>query len=136
MASSWNESLETGNVFIDRQHYQLINLLDELKGDLPLSSLLRMLDNLMNFTIEHFLSEEELMAEVNYPPDATKTMVDQHKEFKTYMRLRVLEFRRAKTFNITPFQSFVTNHLIVHEFGLDRQLANWITRQDKTSRAA
>ncbi len=137
MVSSWDESLETGNSIVDSQHLHLINLLDELKDELKSDSeVLRMLDEVMDFTIEHFLCEEELMTEVNYPPDATKTMVDQHKEFKAYVRLRVLEFRGAETFSVIPFQSFTVNFLKVHEFGLDRQLVDWINQQEETSRAA
>ena len=137
MVRGWDESLETGNAIIDSQHRQLISLIDALTDE-PKSAnkILRLLNEVMDFTIIHFLSEEELMADVNYPPDATRTMVDQHKDFKAYARLRILEFRQDKSFNIIPFQSFVMNHLKVHEFGLDRQLADWIRQQNGASRAA
>ena len=137
MVSSWDKSLETGNPLIDRQHRQLIALLDELKDECESDTeVLRMLDKVMDFTISHFLCEQELMTEANYPPDATKTMVDQHKELKAYVRLRVLEFRENETFDVVPFQSFMINHLKVHEFGLDRRLADWIRQQRETSQAA
>ena len=137
MVGSWDESLETGNAMIDSQHHHLIDLLDELSDELKSESeILGMLDRVMDFTADHFLCEEELMTEVGYPPDATGTMVGQHKEFKAYVRLRVLEFREEETFDVVPFQTFVMNHLKTHEFGLDRELADWIRRRDETSRAA
>ena len=137
MVRGWDESLETGNAIIDSQHRQLISLIDALTDE-PKSAnkILRLLNEVMDFTIIHFLSEEELMTDVNYPRDATRTMADQHKDFKAYARLRILEFRQDKSFNIIPFQSFVMNRLKVHEFELDRQLADWIRQQNGTSRAA
>ncbi len=37
---------------------------------------------------------------------------------------------------LIPFKSFAENFLKVHEFGLDRQLADWVRQQNETSRAA
>ena len=70
MASSWDESLETGNAVIDIWHRQLISLLKDLKDEL------------------------------------------------------------------IHFQPFAENFLKDHEFGLDRQLADWAREQNETSRAA
>ena len=137
MVSSWDESLETGNATIDDQHHQLMDLLDELKDEPKSNSeVLRMLDKVMDCIMTHFLCEEEIMAEANYPTDATKTMVDQHKEFKAYLRLRILEFRQTETFDVISFQTFVRNFIEVHEAQLDRQLADWIRQHDETSRVA
>ncbi len=118
----------------------MINLpgqLEELKDEpRPDDKVLRMLDKVMNFTLTHFLMEEELMTEANYPSDATKAMVDEHQEFKTYMRLRVLEFREAETFDVSSFLTFLEKFLKTHEFGFDRQLAEWTNQQNETSQAA
>ncbi len=137
MESSWDESLETDNVIIDSQHRQLINLLDEVAdGFQSHSEVLRMFDKAMEFTITHFLCEEELMTEVDYPSDARKTMLEQHKEFKHYLQLRILEFRESEKLSVPPLQSFIVNFLKVHEFEVDRQLADWIRRQTKTRKAS
>ena len=137
MIGSWDESLKTGNETIDSQHHQIFNLLDELKDELKSDNeVLRLLDKVMDFTMSHFLCEEELMTEFNYPSDIKKTMVNQHKEFKAYVRLRMLEFREGEMSNVIPFQSFVTNFLKDHELGLDRELVEWIHRENETSHAA
>ncbi len=140
MVGSWDASLETGIEKIDRQHRQLFEIikqLDELKDE-PKSDVVmrRMLDKLMDFTIAHFSLEEDLMTEVNYPPDPTKAMVDEHHDFKTYLQLRSAELREAGTFEIGSFLRFLEKFLKTHEFGLDRQLADWILQQNKISRAA
>lgn len=137
MISSWDKSLETGNKLIDSQHRQLINLLDILKLTGPdYKDILALLDKLMDFTVVHFLSEENLMAEVKYPPAPKKEMTQQHEKFKNYTRCRVLEFRQGdKKFDFKSFQVYVEHFLKIHEFGLDRKLANWI-RHKQLKRSA
>lgn len=72
------------------------------------------------------------MAQVGYPPEATQVMVEQHKE----LRLRILEFRQNEKLNVLPIQSYILDFLNNHEFKQDRELADWIQRQDETSHAA
>ena len=134
---SWDESLETGNEMIDSQHRQLLNLLDEVKDDFKShNNVLRILDKVTDLTMTHFLCEEELMTKVNYPSDTTKKMIEQHKTFKSYLRLRILEFRQGEKLTGQPLQSFIVNYLKDHEFKADRQLVNWIHKQNETSEAA
>lgn len=131
--STWDESLETGNELIDRQHRELIAFLDELQevaADSE-SDVLRMLDKVMDFTIYHFHSEEELMALVKYPAVPTRLMTEQHQEFKSYARLRVLEFRAGDMVSVQPLASFIEEFLKVHEFGMDRLLADWIREHNE-----
>src|SRR5450756_2927410 len=92
--SSWDESLATGNKLIDGQHRELIALVDELKDvqDAAEAEVLRVLDKVMHSVLDHFYSEEDLMTQVGYPPIPTQRMVEQHREFKSYGRLRVLEY--------------------------------------------
>lgn len=130
-ASSWDESLATGNELIDRQHRELVRLLDVMKeseggGE---SEALKALDEVVHQTFVHFHAEEDLMAEVSYPPDLTQTMVDQHRDFKAYLRLRVLEFRTGVQLSILPLQQYLATFLTVHEFGFDRSLADWIRQR-------
>jgi len=128
--STWDKSLETGNKMIDDQHRQLIRLVDDLyqaksKSD---KETLILLARMHDFTVEHFISEELLMKEVNYPPKPTQEMINQHKDFKSYVRLSILQYRHQKL-DLTPFQTFAGYFLKTHEFGTDRGLANWIKQQ-------
>lgn len=134
MIDTWDESLETGNTEIDSQHRELIKLTDELKATEHDSDAgLRILDKIMEFALVHLTCEEELMKEVNYPLDLITEMVEQHREFKSYVRLRILEFRQDRAVSVLPLQAFLDDWLKVHEFGLDRMLVNWIRRQKGTS---
>lgn len=129
---SWDASLETGNELIDRQHRELIGFVDELKSlaEESKSDILVMLERLMDFAVTHFHAEESLMAQVDYPADATVEMTKQHNEFKSYARLRVLEYRRDGRLSILPLAEFVEEFLKGHEFGLDRLLADWIRARE------
>jgi len=138
VTSSWDASLETGNELIDGQHRGLILFLDELQAMVggSDSEVLRSLDKVMDFTLTHFHAEEDLMERVGYPPVPTRQMVDQHQEFKSYARLRVIEFRRDEMLSVAPLAAFIEDFLKVHEFGMDRLLADWIRAQNGTAPGA
>lgn len=57
------------------------------------SAVLKALDEVVHRAFVHFHAPEDLMTHVGYPADLTQRMVDPHSEFKSYVRLRVLEFR-------------------------------------------
>jgi len=42
----------------------------------------------------------------------------------------VLEFRRGGVFSVMPLQAFLASWLTVHEFGLDRLLADFIRERE------
>lgn len=130
--TSWDKSLELGHPLIDNQHKNLIYLIDEFKAAAgkPQKQQLALLDKVMEFTQTHFLAEEQLMREVNYPPELINEMIEQHREFKAYARLRVLEFRLAnETESVNSLHAFLIHWVILHEFGFDRTLVNWIKQQ-------
>lgn len=58
--------MSVGNVLIDEQHRHFITLLDDLsnasKANLPM-----LVDELLQYIIYHFDTEEEVMASVSYP---------------------------------------------------------------------
>lgn len=127
----WSETYETGNTEIDQQHRELLNLVHELElaeRESP-DSLYRVLDHVMDFTVTHFAREEVLMTEVGYPIAARDDMIAQHQEFVSYARLRFIEFREGELVSVVPLQAFLVGWLTLHEFGLDRLLADFIREQ-------
>ncbi|MBE0477050.1 MAG: hypothetical protein IBX62_08145 [Coriobacteriia bacterium] len=137
MVSTWDESMETGHPMIDQQHRELIGLVDEL-DDAEFRSedhgaVLHVLDRVTEFALTHFDAEEDLMEQVDYPPVPTREMVERHREFKAYTRLRVLEFRAGEMLGVGPLQSFLRDWLTEHEFGLDRQLVDWMRQRNRTA---
>lgn len=132
MIPSWDESMETGDPSIDKQHREIIGLVDEFKEseeDGPSATrgdVYDILSRVMDITVEHFVMEEGLMRRVDYEPKLAQEMIAEHREFTAYARLRVLEFRNGETACVRPLHDFLREWLIGHEFGLDRQLAAWI----------
>jgi len=137
MGVTWEETFETGHAEIDRQHRELLALVDDLKSaqeDSP-ETVLHVLQHVMDFTHTHFLMEEVLMAQVHYPSPACEEMIAQHAEFTSYARLRVVEFRKGPPVSVLPLQAFLAEWLTLHEFGLDRLLADFIRQQSLSSAA-
>jgi len=132
MHRTWDESMATGNEMIDRQHREVVNLLDRLAAvqDGPETEVLGVLDQVIAFAVLHFTAEERLMAEVGYPSVLAEQMIDQHREFSGYARLRVLEFRGGEMDCICRLHGFLDDWLKVHEFELDRYLADWIRNRE------
>jgi len=128
---TWDDSMKTGDAHIDEQHRGVLDLVDKLEAaetqtHSPALTLYAILDELMAFTDSHFVSEEHLMRRVEYPSIQTERMLAQHREFKNYARLRVLEYRHAEDISVLPLLSYLTEWLVTHEFGLDRDLVDWI----------
>jgi len=134
MPITWDPSHETGHEMIDLQHRELLGIVQELQAAEEnthdsLDVILAVLTHFMDFTISHFMMEEELMAKVGYPPIPREGMIEQHREFTSYSRLRVLEFRKGELLSVLPLQAFLAEWLTAHEFGLDKQLADFIRAQ-------
>lgn len=131
MPITWNDSYLTGSAEIDRQHRELLAIVDELETvetetHGSRAAILAVLSYITDFAISHFLMEEELMQRVGYPVAAADHMIAQHREFTGYSRLRVLEFRSGELISVRPLRAFLAEWLTVHEFGLDRMLADFI----------
>lgn len=130
MDQTWDESMATGDPHIDEQHREILTLVDGLEsvqeetGD-P-DTIYGVLGSVMDVTVTHFAMEEALMRAVNYPAKPSAEMIFQHREFTAYARLRVLEFRSGGMHSILPLRDFLVEWLVDHEFGLDRQLVDWI----------
>ena len=137
MGVVWEEVFETGHAEIDRQHRELLALVDDLESaeEESAETLLRVLQHVMDFTHTHFLMEEVLMVEVHYPSPAREEMIAQHAEFTSYARLRVMEFRKGALVSVLPLQAFLAEWLTCHEFGLDRLLADFVRQQARGSAA-
>ncbi len=131
MSATWGELMETGDPHMDRQHREIIELVDRLDAigadDASwMGHAHEILDQVMDLTITHFTTEELLMVRVGYPGDAQERMLEQHRDFSAYARIRVLEFRAGDRSGLALLPGFLRMWLVEHEFGLDRELVRWI----------
>jgi hemerythrin len=135
MPATWDESMETGDPHMDRQHREIIELVDRLdaiKADDAgwMEHAHEILDHVMDLTLTHFITEELLMVRVGYPTDAQERMLEQHHDFKSYARIRVLEFRAGDRSGLALLPGFLRMWLVEHEFGLDRELVSWLRTEE------
>ena len=84
MAYTWDSTLESGYEKVDNQHKQLVTALNNLieasssgKGD---KAVLQTLDFLTGYAIKHFMDEEKLQVQFNYPDYLNHKRI--HDEFK------------------------------------------------------
>jgi len=131
MSANWDASMETGDSHMDRQHREIIELVDRLDSigtdDESWMMYARdILDRVMDLTVTHFTTEELAMVRAGYPDDAQRRMLEQHNDFKAYARIRVLEFRAGDRSALALLPGFLRMWLVEHEFGLDRELVSWI----------
>ena len=136
MAVTWDASYETGDPAIDTQHRELLSIVAELEtAETHLhdshDAIMSVLGRVMDFALSHFLMEEELMVQVGYPSPAFEEMIEQHREFTAYSRLRVLEFRSGELTSVLPLQAFLAEWLTVHEFGLDKAFAHFLREREQ-----
>jgi len=141
MSATWDASMETGDPHMDRQHREIIELVDRLDsiGGDDASWMMHahdILDRVMDLTVTHFTTEELVMVRVGYPDDAQQRMLEQHNDFKAYARIRVLEFRAGDRSALVLLPGFLRMWLVAHEFGLDRELVSWIRSRSDDEVAA
>lgn len=127
----WDVSYETGYELIDRQHRELILLLDELAHldscSFEERKVLSVFDRLTGFTLSHFDAEEDLMARVGYPQRDQAEMIEQHRDFMAYVRLAVLDMRAGHLEHDAAFRH-LAERLALVEFESGKRLAAYIRR--------
>lgn len=115
----WKEQFDTGIDIIDTQHKRIvayINQLDELKIVHPLRpdpELGRVIAELIDYTMSHFIFEESLMEDAGY------SFLNAHKKVHEHFTRRVLEFkaRLQRGENIAKeihnvLTSWLVNHIL------------------------
>jgi hemerythrin len=91
MAIQWDKSLAVGVKLVDAQHQELFRMVDGLmealvKGQ-PKAELEKLLAFLGTYVVQHFGTEEKLMAQYRYPEAAAHKQ--QHADFvKTFMTVK------------------------------------------------
>ncbi|MGE4560064.1 MAG: bacteriohemerythrin, partial [Desulfobulbus sp.] len=120
---TWNDSIRFGIDSIDRQHHHLVDLINKLHhamrnraGKKVLGSTLA---ELAQYTVEHFQSEEKMMAAAKYP------QLEAHKREHEKLVAQVVDFqRRFESGSVTitlDLMNFLSDWLINHIKGVDRR---------------
>ena len=134
MAYKWDSSLESGYDKVDNQHKQLVAAVNNLmeasasgKGD---QAVMETLDFLTGYAVKHFMDEEKLQVQFNYPDYLNHKRL--HDEFKKTVGEFVEKVR-----NEGPTQSVINEvsnaigaWLLNHIKGDDFRMATFVKAAD------
>ena len=118
----WSEGLETGIGTIDRQHQQLVKLINRLnaalKEDLGEQVVGQVLDSLCDYTKHHFKDEEALMRQAGYDdPEHLKC----HADFVKQVEEGIARYRAGDCGNGLKLLNLLSGWLVKHIRGTDMQ---------------
>jgi hemerythrin len=120
---TWNDTLSVNVGEIDKQHQQLINMINDLDDAMRQGKgktvLRKILAGLMDYTSFHFSTEEKYFAQFGYP--AAENHIKEHLAFVD----KVKEFMKrleAESIGLsTDVMNFISDWLKKHIRGTDRQ---------------
>ncbi len=124
----WNDNFATGIVEVDAQHMRLIKLLNVLVGHLAFNAdaptLNKIFDELKDYTVVHFSTEERLWHEFFKDDPWEAWHRDAHSDFVA----KVLEIKQQDTklptdIVIASIVSFLTRWLALHIIESDKRMA-------------
>jgi hemerythrin len=120
----WDSSLETGNAVVDRQHKELIKMVNDLHQAIIAQKtnevLFSTLEKLAEYTIEHFKTEEALMTSKHYPNfDRHK---QRHDELAKQATQIIADYKDGKYTLSLALSSFLGNWVRHHIFQEDMEM--------------
>lgn len=123
---AWNDALLTGVDVIDEQHRILVAVLTqaraELTGDGSRGAFDRITRELLAYAIFHFDTEERLMAQQGYDPEAAAAHLREHREFSRRVVALRDEAADGGPVAVEALLVFLEDWLIHHIMGSDKKL--------------
>lgn len=122
----WNSELDIGVEEMNDQHKKLLDLMNILYSDfnlkVPFEKAKITLDELKNYTIQHFKEEEEYMESVNFDGLVNHKLI--HQQLLNKFEELYLEMLDSKEFN-QKFFEFLKFWLTSHIKGIDTKYASF-----------
>lgn len=134
---AWSQKLAVGHAEIDAQHQKLIALLNKLHDQMIAGGAKdvvgRVLDDVVEYTNFHFVTEERLMAEAGYPMQAAHKM-EHAKLLQQALELQQ-RYKAGKVTIAIDVLHFLRDWLNQHILASDKALATHLARPAKAVRA-
>jgi hemerythrin len=129
----WKDEYSVGNQRIDEQHKGLLDFTNELYascqrgGIIEQISFMRVVQEAVDYTRDHFATEEKLMQQVNYPEyDAHKK---EHDAFVAEVMLQVKQLDNITTLKAEPFVIFLKDWVLNHIATSDKKYMPYIAEE-------
>jgi hemerythrin len=120
---AWSPALSVGVARFDKEHQELVKLLNSLHDEMlkgkAKDALSRILGQLINYTVIHFKSEEDLFRKYAYPQAAAHTAEHEALKFKAADLEKAL--REGTSALSTETLNFLREWLVRHIQGSDMQ---------------
>jgi hemerythrin-like metal-binding protein/PAS domain S-box-containing protein len=124
---TWNDQLLVGIESVDNQHRHLvvlINRLDELNAlGADLQTVLETVKQLVDYTVDHFQHEEQLMMEAGFNPRMQAQHCQQHQEFIDKMQQVHVEAQSDVSVISKDLLDFLVDWLCHHILKTDKLMA-------------
>ncbi len=120
----WRPEYETGFKPVDEQHKHLFDIINRLHNAMSEGHgndvLKETLDELIQYTVEHFSMEEKLMREYEYPGYEEHKGV--HDQLTKQVKDIAQKFENGERFVTVELSHFLTKWLIHHIKGQDQKM--------------
>jgi hemerythrin-like metal-binding protein len=127
MAIPWLEIYDTHINLIDQQHRFLVDMMNDLdsaRGTANESKIIgELFYKLVDYTKYHFEQEENLMKSLKYPK--LSEQINQHKGFVNKIVEMLEDLKEHNFYMGEKMNSFLTNWLIKHILGYDKEFAKF-----------
>lgn len=127
----WNESMSVGVEVIDRQHKELLRLINELHGAMTQGQgttvLREIIDGLIEYTHVHFRTEEGYFEACDYPDCAAHEQ--QHRDFVAKVADFKQGFDEGRLMLTLDVMSFLGDWLMEHIQGSDASYGPFLNRE-------
>ena|SRR5579864_1305731 len=136
--AKWDDSYKTGHIVVDTQHQELFRMVNQLHTaimeDRAKEILMPTLEKLAGYTLEHFRSEEHLMAKVNYP--AMSAHKQMHQELTNEVKELIEKYKSGRTALTITLSNFLAKWLRHHIKEADLALVKYIRGHGNAMTAA
>lgn len=123
----WDDSMETGDPLVDRQHREIHLLVDYVESaQSDPHALMPVLAALMEHVDCHFATEEALMERTGYAGEAAEAHIAEHHKLKDEARDVVLRFRNGELTEMDPVVEFLRAWLRDHVHDRDREFIEYV----------
>jgi hemerythrin len=126
----WKKSYELKIPEIDMQHRRLVGLINELSDAMMIRkgqrTIPHILDELAEYVVLHFASEEKVMKEFNYP--GIDEHVREHREFTKRVTVYMQLYDQDRELNPKELLDFLCDWLRNHITVNDKAIAKHIRR--------
>lgn len=120
-----DDALRTGDPVVDEQHLAIIGLFNQVHeaqdGEAGAAEISTLIQRLHDYTIEHFVAEQELMSRGRVPQAELLSHIEEHDVLTQRVRELVLEYRSDGMTSAVPLATLLQEWLCDHIQERDRR---------------